>query len=60
MIKGKRLNADGTSTSILDTLTGGKDIGFAISLDPITVSYLGIVALATGVILILISKKVIK
>ena len=53
-----RKNADGGS--VLDALTGGKEIPFSISLDFVTVSYLGIVILLAGILLIVINKKVIK
>jgi hypothetical protein len=52
-------NADG-SQSLLDSLTGGKDIPFSISLDFVTVSYLGIVIFIVGILLIIVSKKIIK
>jgi hypothetical protein len=52
-------NADG-SQSLLDSLTGGKEIPFSISLDFVTVSYLGIVIFIVGILLIIVSKKIIK
>jgi hypothetical protein len=52
-------NADG-STSLLDSLTGGKEIPFSISLDFLTVTYLGIMVFAVGIVLIIFSKKIIK
>ncbi|MDR0606382.1 MAG: hypothetical protein LBG80_19070 [Bacteroidales bacterium] len=55
----RKNNADGNS-SLLDSLTGGKEIPFSISLDMVTVSYLGVMVLVVGVILIIISKKIIK
>ncbi len=60
MNKYRRKNATGDTTSLLDSLTGGKEIPFSISLDFVTVSYLGIVILITGILLIIINKKVIK
>lgn len=60
MNKVNRNNADGSSSSLLDSLTGGKDIPFSISLDMMSVSYLGLMVLVCGVILIIISKKIIK
>jgi hypothetical protein len=59
MRKIRRKNATGES-SILDSLLGGKEIPFSISLDFVTVSYLGIVILVAGILLIVINKKLIK
>jgi hypothetical protein len=53
-----RKNADGGG--LLDAITGGKEIPFSISLDMTSVTYLGVMVFVVGVILIIISKKVIK
>lgn len=45
---------------LLSILSGDKAIQVEISLDLVTVSYLGLVALGAGLILIFLSKKVIR
>jgi hypothetical protein len=53
----------GTTTEdrgLLDIISGDKSMKFEIGLDPITVSYLLGGALVVGILLIVLSKKVIK